>query len=196
MALEIIILLAGLCFLLGGGDALVRGSSSVAGNFGISPLVIGMTVVAFGTSAPELAINMMAAIQQKSEISFGNIIGSNIANIGLILGASALVKPLTIESAVIKREIPMMMLASLAAVVMGLDGFLRQAPGFYDRTDGLILLLFFSVFLYYTITGVFQPRQTDKLVLEVQDSEVGGPFPPAHLSWLYSLAGHEPRVIS
>lgn len=151
---------------------MVRGASSLAKGMGISPLVVGLTVVAFGTSAPELAINMTAALQKKSGISFGNIIGSNIANIGLILGASALLKPLTVESSVIRREIPMMILASFAAMILGFDTVLHQAPDLYNRTDGLVLLLFFSVFLYYTAGDVFQPRHADQLVQEVQKTKL------------------------
>ncbi|MBU0675056.1 MAG: calcium/sodium antiporter [Proteobacteria bacterium] len=176
MGIEILILLAGFGLLLGGGDALVRGASAFAKKMGISPLVVGMTVVAFGTSAPELAINTMAAIRKSSTISFGNIVGSNIANIGLILGISALLKPLAIDSTVIKREIPMMLLASLAAIIMGFDSIFRQAPNTYDLSDGLIFLLFFCVFLYYTASDIFKPRQSDQLVTEVQEATAATPF--------------------
>lgn len=172
MLFNILLLIAGLGLLLAGGDGLVRGASSFARGFGIPPLVIGLTVVAFGTSAPELAINMMAALQKQSGISFGNVIGSNIANIGLILGASALLKPLSVESTVIRREIPMMILASLAAIIMGFDALLHQSPNFYDRTDGLVFLLFFSVFLYYTAGDVFRPKLSDQLVQEVQETKL------------------------
>jgi Ca2+/Na+ antiporter len=148
MAFNLLLLILGLALLLGGGDLLVRGASALARSFGISPLVVGLTVVAFGTSAPELSVNLMAAFQDNSDISFGNIIGSNIANIGLILGLSALVRPLAIQGRIITREIPIMLLASVLILLCGMDALLRQTPNMFDRTDGLVLLLVFCVFLF------------------------------------------------
>ncbi len=159
-----LLLLAGLGLLLGGGDLLVRGASALAKNLGVSSLVIGLTVVAFGTSAPELSINMLAAFQGNGAISFGNIIGSNIANIALILGVAAIIKPLDIQGSIISREIPMMLLASLAALVMGLDGMLRGQEASFDRADALLLLLLFGVFLYYTLSEVLTTRRHDPFV--------------------------------
>ncbi len=143
---------------------LVRGASALARSLGVSPLVVGLTVVAFGTSAPELAINLTAALKGTGDISFGNIIGSNIANIGLIIGISALIKPLDIEGSVITREIPMMILATAAAMIMGFDQVLRSTTESYDRSDGIILLLLFCVFLYYTASEVIRKRTTDPFV--------------------------------
>ncbi len=159
-----LLLLVGLGLLLGGGDLLVRGASALAKNLGVSSLVIGLTVVAFGTSAPELSINMLAALQGNGAISFGNIIGSNIANIALILGVAAVIKPLDIQGSIISREIPMMLLASLAALVMGLDTMLRSQEASFDRADALLLLLLFGVFLYYTLSEVLRTRRHDPFV--------------------------------
>lgn len=147
---------------------MVRGSSSLAKNLGVSPLVIGLTVVAFGTSAPELTVNMLAAIKGSGDISFGNIIGSNIANIGLVLACAAIIKPLKIESSLISREIPMMLLASIAAVIMGCDTVLRNGGEMYDRSDGLLLLLFFCVFFYYTISAVFKRKSADPFIVQAE----------------------------
>ena len=169
MTLHLLLLFAGLALLLGGGDLLVRGASALAKSFGISPLVVGLTVVAFGTSAPELSVNLMAAFQGNSDISFGNIIGSNIANIGLILGISALIRPLAIQGTIISREIPMMLLASALALLAGMDNLLRQAPNAYDRTDGLILLLIFCVFLYYTIGDILRAKPDDPFLEEIEN---------------------------
>ena len=119
--IDAILLIIGIALLIAGGDFLVRGASSLAGVLGISPLIIGLTIVAFGTSAPELAVNVAAALRGSMDLSFGNIIGSNIANIGLILGIAALMSPLKVRSTVIVREIPMMLLATSAALVMGCD---------------------------------------------------------------------------
>jgi cation:H+ antiporter len=167
MATNLLFLLIGLAFLLGGGDLLVRGASALARSLGISSLVIGLTVVAFGTSAPELAINLLAAFKGNTEISFGNIIGSNIANIGLIIGISALIKPLTIEGTIITREIPMMVLASFLVLVAGSDSFLRHSPNVFDRSEGLIFLLIFCVFMFYTIGDVLHKRRSDPLLQQI-----------------------------
>ena len=170
MTIHLVLLIAGLALLLGGGDLLVRGAAALARSFGISPLVIGLTVVAFGTSAPELSVNLLAAFQGNTEISFGNIIGSNIANIGLILGVSALIHPLAIEGVIITREIPMMLLASLIALVTGMDVFLRNSPNVFDRSDGLVFLLMFCVFLFYTIGDVIRKRKTDPLLQQAEEA--------------------------
>ncbi len=169
MALHLLLLVVGLILLLGGGDLLVRGASALARSFGVSPLVVGLTVVAFGTSAPELSVNLMAAFQGNSDISFGNIIGSNIANIGLILGISALIRPLAVHGTIISREIPMMLLASALVLLTGMDALLRQAPNAYDRTDGLILLLIFCVFLYYTIGDILSAKPDEPFLEEIKE---------------------------
>ena len=115
--MDILQLSGGLALLLVGGYALVRGASALAASFGVSPVVVGLTVVAFGTSAPELAVNSMAATKGLGAISFGNVIGSNLANLGLILGLTALFRPLPIEGRIVVREIPMMLLATGLVVV-------------------------------------------------------------------------------
>jgi len=104
-----LLLVAGLVLLLVGGGLLVRGASSLARALGVPPLVIGLTVLAFGTSAPELAVNIAAALKDRSAITFGNVVGSNIANIGLILGLTALVRPLQMSRSIVIREIPVML---------------------------------------------------------------------------------------
>lgn len=169
MALELLLLFAGLTLLLGGGDLLVRGASALARDFGVSPLIIGLTIVAFGTSTPELSVNLLAVYQGNTEISFGNIIGSNIANIGLILGISAIIRPLAIEGVIITREIPMMVLASTLALITGMDLFFRNAPNTYDRSDGLVFLLLFCVFLFYTIGDVIHKRKEDPLLQQAKE---------------------------
>ncbi|PWW81400.1 MULTISPECIES: calcium/sodium antiporter [Prosthecochloris] len=168
MLLDSFLLILGLTLLLGGGNFLVTGASALARNLGVPPLVIGLTVVAFGTSAPELSINLLGALQGNSGISFGNIIGSNIANIGLILGLTALIRPLTIESVVISREIPMMILVSAITLIAASDMFLRSAQDMFDRSDGLVFLMLFGVFMYYTIGDLMKKRR-DSLVEEAED---------------------------
>ncbi len=156
---DLLLTIVGLAFLLVGGDVMVRGAAALAKRLGVSPLAIGLTVVAFGTSAPELAVNITAAIRGNGGMSFGNIMGSNMANIGLIVAATALFRPLHVKSPVIVRELPMMLLATAVAAVLGLDSILRGQPNAYDRSDGMVLLLLFSVFIYYTINDVIDQRR-------------------------------------
>jgi cation:H+ antiporter len=170
VATDLLLLLLGLTLLLGGGHALVRGAAALAHRLGISPLVVGLTVVSFGTSAPELAVNLTAALRGSGELSFGNVIGSNLANIGLIVGLTALLRPLGVQAVVVWRELPMMVLATAFALVFALDSVLSgDASSRYDRGDGIVLLLLLSVFIYYTAREVFRQRESrrGKVVLAV-----------------------------
>lgn len=166
MLLSFLLLALGLAMLVIGGDLLVRGASTLARVLGVSELVVGLTVVAFGTSAPELAVNVLAAAQNKGDLSFGNIVGSNIANIGLILGIAAMIRPLQIRSQVIRRELPMMLLATLAIGIMAADALLRSDVAQFDLSDGLIMLLLFGVFIYYTVAEVLYKSGPDALKTE------------------------------
>ena len=162
MALDILLLAVGLALLMLGGEFVVRGATRLARDLGVSPLTIGLTVVAFGTSAPELAVNVIAASRGNGAIAFGNVIGSNMANIGLIVGCTALIRPITIKGVVVTRELPMMLLATAAAVVMGSDVLFRGAVrDAYDAGDGLLLLMFFLVFLYYTVGDFVRRRASN-----------------------------------
>jgi cation:H+ antiporter len=156
MILDLILLVLGLAALMKGGDWLVGGSVALAERLGVRPVLVGLTVVAFGTSAPELVVNLSAALRGSSGIGFGNVVGSNIANIGLLLGLTALLSPISIHRVIVIREIPMMILAALAALVLGGGGFLSEAQAGYSRGDGMMLLLLFGVFLYYTIGEALQ----------------------------------------
>jgi cation:H+ antiporter len=148
----------GLVLLVGGGEMLVRSAAQLARAFGVSTLAIGLTVVAFGTSAPELFVNVKAALSDTGALSFGNIFGSNMANIGLIVGLTAFLSPLPIKSVVTRRELPMLLLATVAFAVMGFDTDLGGPVDTISRGDGLILLLFFIVFLYYTVGDLSRQR--------------------------------------
>jgi len=167
---DILILTSGLVLLLLGGYVLVRGASGLASSFGVSPIVIGLTVVAFGTSAPELAVNVTAAATGSGGLAFGNVVGSNLANLGLILGVSALLRPLAIEGRIVVREIPLMLLATAAVAVLGVDSQLRLRPGTFERADGVMLLLVFCVFLYTAVGDVVRQRMTDPVVEQAQEA--------------------------
>lgn len=133
----------GLATLVAGAEFMVRGASRLALTCGISPLVIGLTVVAFGTSAPELAVSVGAALEGKPDLAIGNVVGSNIANVLVILGLSALIVPLAVAEQIIRQEIPIMIGASLLMVVMALDGHI----GSFEAVLLLALIVAYTVFL-------------------------------------------------
>ena len=149
----------GMALLVAGGNGFVSGASQLAHRYGISDLVIGLTVVAFGTSAPELAVNAFAALRGDTAIAFGNIVGSNIANVALVIGLCALLRPLSIDRVVGRREIPVMLVATLAALILGTN-VLHSGPDVYGRLDGAILLLLFGGFLAFTFRGMLEGRDS------------------------------------
>jgi len=148
MLYPILFLILGLVLLVKGADWLVSGASSVAKRFNISDLAIGLTIVAFGTSAPELVVNVVASVQKHQEIVFGNVIGSNIFNLMGILGIVGLIAPLTVQSSTAWKEIPLSFLAALVLFFMANAWFLSEEL-IVSRFDGIILLMGFAGFLYY-----------------------------------------------
>lgn len=189
--MDVLKLIAGVILLLGGGEAVVRGAAAVARKLGVSPLAIGLTVVAFGTSAPELAVNVTAAFQGQSDLSFGNIMGSNLANIGLVVGCCGLIRALPIKSIVVAREIPMMLLATIVTVVMALDRLVDGDTPKLDRGDGILMLLFFSVFLFYTVGELLRQRAEHPSLEDLVASEIPGAGPGVAMARdsLLTLAG-------
>lgn len=178
--IDYIFILAGLAFLYKGANWFVEGASSLAKHFGISPLVIGLTVVAFGTSMPELIVNVFASIEGNSNVAFGNIIGSNIINILLILGLAGLITPLIVKRSVVWKEIPFALLAVLALATMSNKIILADDPvNVLTRTDGIVLLFFFLIFIYYLIESVRSSRN------EFPDH--GGSYSPTKI--LFMLVG-------
>jgi len=152
MLLPIFLTIVGLALLVKGADWLVEGASSIASKLGISAIVIGLTVVSFGTSMPELIVNLIASGQGNAGLAIGNIVGSNIANILLILGVTALIVPLTLKKNTVWKEIPLALLAVVLVLIMASDGVLAGRLGMegLDRIDGMILISFFIIFMYYT----------------------------------------------
>lgn len=146
-------LIIGFIFLIKGADVLIDGATSLARRLKVSDLVIGLTVVAFGTSAPELSVNMLAAFKGTTDIALGNIIGSNIVNILLILGVSSIIYPLTVSKGTVWKEIPLSLLAAVVLAILANDQIIdHQAFSGLTRIDGLILLLFFMIFLVYSFS--------------------------------------------
>ena len=148
MFIEILVLALGLVLVIKGADWLVDGASSLAKRFRVSDLAIGLTIVAFGTSAPELVVNVIASVEDHQEIVFGNIIGSNIFNLFAILGIAGLLSPLVVQSSTVWKEIPISFLAIIALFVLGNDFFSSGTP-ILSRIDGFILLVLFALFIYY-----------------------------------------------
>ena len=154
MLLTVLLFLLGLALLIAGGEALVRGAAAIARGAGVPPVAVGLTVVAFGTSAPEFVVAVTGSLTGAGGVSFGNVVGANIANIALILGATALIMPLAVNATVVTREIPMAGLAILATVVLSFDSALGSGPDRLTRGDGLMLLLLFCVFVYYNVRAL------------------------------------------
>jgi cation:H+ antiporter len=150
MWLAILLLLVGFAILIKGADFLVNGSSSIAKKNGISNLAIGLTVVAFGTSLPELIVSLFAAVDGKNDASFGNVIGSNTFNLLFILGISGLIYPLVVQRNTVKYEVPLSLLAAMILFAIVNDGMLWGSDkNVMSRIDSVILLVFFALFLYY-----------------------------------------------
>ncbi|MEA3449889.1 MAG: calcium/sodium antiporter [Patescibacteria group bacterium] len=160
MFIDILLFILGFVFLVKGAGVLVDGASAIAKHFGLSSFFIGLTIVAFGTSLPELIVSLMASLQGSTGIAFGNIIGSNISNTILILGVTAMVAPLLVKKATINKELPFSLLAILALGFLVNDIFIDgNGPDALTRIDGLILLLFFAIFIFYTF-GISKPKES------------------------------------
>ncbi|AZZ46617.1 sodium:calcium antiporter [Pseudomonadaceae bacterium SI-3] len=148
-AMTFVYLIAGLVLLVAGAEVLVRGAAKLAAQFGIPPLIIGLTVVAFGTSAPETAVSVQAALNGSGDIAIGNVLGSNIANVLLILGVTSLVAPLIVSRQLIRLDVPIMIGASLVTYALAWDGSL-------SRLDGALL---FSAVIAYTLFLIISSRR-------------------------------------
>ncbi|WP_303785259.1 calcium/sodium antiporter [Azovibrio restrictus] len=166
---HVLMFLAGLAVLTVGADALVRGASRLALSFGISPLVVGLTVVAFGTGAPEMAVSADAALNGSADLAMGNVVGSNICNVLLILGLSALITPLLVAEQVIRQEIPIMIGASMLLVVLALDGGI-------GRGESALLL---GLLVAYTVFLVRQSRQAG----QATQDEFADEMPDTNSKW-------------
>ncbi|MDC5704283.1 calcium/sodium antiporter [Vibrio europaeus] len=161
----VVFLIIGLVFLVWSADKLVFGAAALARNVGISPLVIGMTILAMGSSAPEMMVSATAALDGKTDTAVGNVLGSNIANIALILGITALIKPLSISSAVLRRELPLMIGVTLLAGVLLWDSHL----GFYE---GVLLFALFGAFILTMLRISRNEKKNGDAFIEEQESEV------------------------
>ena len=178
MITEILFLTLGFGILIKGADWLVNGGSALARKYNISELAIGLTVVAFGTSMPEFVVNVFAAYQSQSDIVFGNIIGSNIFNLFAILGIAGLITPLIVQSSTVWKEIPLSFFAALLLFFLS-NSFISENE-ILSRIDGIILLIFFCLFLFY----VFRQLKNEKIPLDLKRKELSN-----FKIWMFILTG-------
>ncbi|WP_073002678.1 calcium/sodium antiporter [Mariniphaga anaerophila] len=169
MLINSFLLILGFVILIKGADWMVNGASALAKKYNVSDLVIGLTIVAFGTSAPELVVNIVASSQNLNDIVLGNVLGSNIANLFLVLGITGIVYPLVVQSSTTWREIPLSLLAVVFLFLLSNNFFMGGAP-LISRADGLVLLLMFGLFMYY----VYRLSKSDEAPKEEIVSNVSG----------------------
>ena len=184
--LQILMLVAGFVLLIKGADILISGASSIAANFKVSKMLIGLTIIAFGTSAPELAISISSLASGSTDMLIGNVVGSNIMNILLLIGIGAIICPIVVKKNTVIKEIPILLLISTGLAVLFLDTSLNSALiNQISRADALICFLFFSIFLYYLIALARQNRDAKAKKPEKPQYKLGKSF----LLTLLGLAG-------
>lgn len=165
MVLQIFLLVVGFILLIKGADWLIDGASSTASHFRVSKLLIGLTIVAFGTGAPELAVSISSLINGTTDMLLGNVIGSNILNILLLIGIAAVIRPIRIKKDTIAKELPLLLLISTVLIVLFLDTSLVSADiNTISRADGIICLLCFAIFIFYIISLARKNRKQAKEV--------------------------------
>lgn len=174
--MNILLLIGGLILILLGANGLTDGAASVAKRFRIPPIVIGLTIVAFGTSAPELTVSVSSALKGSADIAIGNVVGSNIFNTLMIVGCTALFAPIVITRNTLRKEIPLCILSSIVLLICANDVFLDKAPeNILNRVDGLLLLCFFVIFMGYTFAiaskAVTTEQQAEHPVIE-EETEI------------------------
>ena len=210
MVLNIILLIIGFVILIKGADLFVDGASNIALNFKVSKMLIGLTIVAFGTSAPEFAVSVKGLLSGSFDIVLGNVIGSNILNILLILGVAAMIHPLVVKSNTVKKELPItLLITSLFAVLLSDNLFDKSMSNNFTRGDGIVLILFFLVFIYYLINLMRNKveESTDEKVLSLPKSFLytfiglvmiilGSNFVVDSASYLAKAFGVSERIIS
>ncbi|MDO4742326.1 MAG: calcium/sodium antiporter [Candidatus Saccharibacteria bacterium] len=169
IALQVVLLIAGFVLLIKGADWLISGASSVAANFKVSKLLIGLTIVAFGTGAPELAVSVSSILSKNTDLLLGNVVGSNILNILLLIGIASVIRPVVVKRDTVAKELPLLLLISTILIVLFLDTPLVNADfNMISRSDGIICLLAFGIFLYYIIAMARKNRADAKKVEKPQ----------------------------
>lgn len=167
--MDYILLLIGFVLLIKGADFFVDGASSIAKTLKVPALIIGLTIVAFGTSAPELAVSITSAMKGQNGIAVGNVVGSNIFNVLMVVGVSAMICPLVVKKSILVKEFPFTILAGIALFIMAIDTVLGSgSANILSRTDGIMLLIFFGIFMYYLIEVALQARANGEEEEEIE----------------------------
>ncbi|MBM7569738.1 calcium/sodium antiporter [Aquibacillus albus] len=168
-----LLLIIGFVLLIKGADYFVEGSSKIAGLLRVPPLLIGLTIVAFGTSSPEATVSILAAVEGTADLALGNVVGSNIFNISLVVGITAMINPLKVENNTIRKEIPFTLLSSVALLILISDVYLQFVnENLISRSDGFIFLLFLAVFIFYIFEVARNSREVE-VAEEVKLESVG-----------------------
>lgn len=184
MIVSFILLIIGFVLLVKGADFFVEGSSTIAKYLKIPSIIIGLTIVAMGTSAPEAAVSIIAGINGSNDIAVSNVLGSNIFNLLVVVGISAIIKPITIQNQIIKKEYPFMLMATIVLIVMSFDVVLGNGlSNILTRSEAIVLLIFMCVFMYSIISSALQSRK------EAVTEEVEKPKHSMILSIVFTLGG-------
>lgn len=179
----------GLVLLILGGAALVGGASQLASRLGVSPMIVGLTIVGFGTSTPELVVNVLAGIRGESALAFGNVIGSNISNLALVLGTAAILQSIELQGSVIRREVPLLLLVTTILTVMALDNVLEGGQPRIGVSDAVVLMLLFTLFIYVTVQDVLLAKKKDPLITEIDENPLVVTEPVGRFYWAYIFGG-------
>ena len=188
-----IFLIIGFVFLVKGADFFVSGSSSIARFFKIPSFIIGLTIVAFGTSAPEAAVSITAAFKGQNDIALGNVVGSNLFNLLAVVGICALIKPIGVKTSILAKEFPFSILATVALLLMGLDVFFGGGDSnLLSRNEAWVLILFFCIFVFMLVTSALSARKSGEIVDladEAQSEEAPKKKQPLWKSILLAVVG-------
>lgn len=172
MVIKILLLIVGFVVLIKGADLFVDGASAVAGNFKVSKMLIGLTIVSFGTSAPEFAVSIKSLVSGSGDIVLGNVIGSNILNILLIVGAASMFHALNVKNATVKKELPITLLITLLFSTLLFDRlFDKNVVNSFTRGDGIAVILFFTIFIYYLISMMRNKTEEEEEYVQMKLSK-------------------------
>ena len=188
--MDYLLLIVGFVLLIKGADLFVDGASSIAAKLKVPSIIIGLTIVAFGTSAPEAAVSVTAALEGNNGIAVGNVIGSNIFNLLFVIGLSAVIRTLPVEKGLFKKDYPLSILASVMLAVMAADKLFSGTDNVLSRSDGIMLLLVFCIFLYSTISAGLAARKNVSSDISDEDKEkIKKPFWQCILLTAAGIAG-------
>ncbi len=179
----------GLALLVAGGAALVRGASQIAARLEVSEMLVGLTLVAFGTSLPELVVNVLSGMRGETDLAFGNVVGSNITNVAFVLGLAAAITPIRIQSQIIRRELPLLLLATTVITVMALDTVFSGELAKISRSEAVVLLVLFLIFLYIVFLDILHAQAHEPLLSDMEIAPLGTRADSDRFRWVLVGAG-------